>query len=54
MHQTGWTALVADLIIDPPRSSRRLLFAEPAGSDQQSPITPTTADPAEPTARSRA
>ena len=28
MHQTGWTALVADLIIDPPRSSRRLIFAD--------------------------
>jgi hypothetical protein len=26
MHQTGWTALVADLILDPPRSSHRLLF----------------------------
>lgn len=28
MHQTGWTALVADLIIDPPAASRRILFAE--------------------------
>jgi hypothetical protein len=53
MHQTGWTALVADLIIDPPRSSRRLLFAELAASDQPPPILPTTADPAGPTARSR-
>jgi hypothetical protein len=26
MHQTGWTALVADLILDPPRSRHRLLF----------------------------
>ena len=26
MHQTGWTALVADLLIDPPRSSQRLIF----------------------------
>jgi len=33
MHQTGWTALVADLIIDPPRSSRRMIFADTAGAD---------------------
>ena len=26
MHQTGWTALVADLILDPPRHSRRMIF----------------------------
>ena len=26
MHQTGWTALVADLILDPPRRSDRQLF----------------------------
>jgi hypothetical protein len=26
MHQTGWTALVADLLIDPPRQVRRMLF----------------------------
>ena len=26
MHQTGWTALVADLIIDPPRHSHRMIF----------------------------
>jgi len=26
MHQTGWTALVADLILDPPRPSRRMIF----------------------------
>ena len=32
MHQTGWTGLVADLIIDPPRSSHRLLFATGEGS----------------------
>ena len=35
MHQTGWTALVADLIIDPPRSSRRLIFAEPGASEDR-------------------
>ena len=40
MHQTGWTALVADLIIDPPRSSRRLIFAEPAETDHRQPATP--------------
>ena len=28
MHQTGWTALVADLILDPPRYSQRLLFTD--------------------------
>ena len=26
MHQTGWTALVADLLIDPPSRARRMLF----------------------------
>ncbi len=26
MHQTGWTALVADLLIDPPRRGQRLIF----------------------------
>jgi len=26
MHQTGWTALVADLIIDPPQHSHRMIF----------------------------
>ena len=36
MHQTGWTGLVADLIIDPPRSSHRLLFAD-AGEDSALP-----------------
>jgi hypothetical protein len=30
MHQTGWTALVADLLLDPPRRARRLLFEEDA------------------------
>ena len=33
MHQTGWTALVADLIIDPPRSSQRLIFAEASAAN---------------------
>jgi hypothetical protein len=32
MHQTGWTALVADLILDPPRHSRGLMFHDaPSG-----------------------
>ena len=44
MHQTGWTALVADLIIDPPRSSRRLLFAEPEDTDDPPPPAPLNAD----------
>jgi hypothetical protein len=26
MHQTGWTALVADLLLDPPRRTQRLVF----------------------------
>jgi hypothetical protein len=26
MHQTGWTALVVDLLLDPPRRSRRMTF----------------------------
>jgi hypothetical protein len=26
MHQTGWTALVADLLIDPPRRTHRMIF----------------------------
>jgi len=26
MHQTGWTALVADLILDPPGQSHRMIF----------------------------
>ncbi|HEY5786825.1 MAG TPA: hypothetical protein VIT65_18820 [Microlunatus sp.] len=30
MHQTGWTALVADLLLDPPRSSQWLIFRDAA------------------------
>jgi hypothetical protein len=30
MHQTGWTALVADLLIDPPRRVRRMIFYDEA------------------------
>jgi hypothetical protein len=42
MHQTGWTALVADLILDPPRRSRRLIFAENDGGSGENGVTPTT------------
>jgi mannosylglycerate hydrolase MGH1-like protein/glycosyl hydrolase family 63 len=31
MHQTGWTALVADLILDPPRQSHRMIFHDDPG-----------------------
>ena len=44
MHQTGWTALIADLIMDPPGSSQRLIFAEPGDSDASQPVTPVIAD----------
>jgi hypothetical protein len=30
MHQTGWTALVADLLLDPPSRVRRLVFYDDA------------------------
>jgi hypothetical protein len=32
MHQTGWTALVADLLLDPPRRVRRLVFDDDVSS----------------------
>ena len=37
MHQTGWTALVADLIIDPPRFSQRMIFAEDSDENPDGP-----------------
>ena len=37
MHQTGWTAVVADLLIDPPRLGSHLIFA-----DDGTPPDPTT------------
>ena len=40
MHQTGWTALVADLLIDPPRQSYRMVF-------QDNPDPSTTTGPPE-------
>jgi hypothetical protein len=30
MHQTGWSALVADLLLDPPHHSHRLVFGDTA------------------------
>ena len=30
MHQTGWTALVADLLLDPPERVRRMIFYDAA------------------------
>jgi len=37
MHQTGWTALVADLLIDPPRHSRRMIFHDGPGPSSSGP-----------------
>jgi hypothetical protein len=30
MHQTGWAALVADLLLDPPERVRRMIFYDAA------------------------
>ena len=39
MHQTGWTALVADLLLDPPRRTRRMIFYDDtARTAAESPI----------------
>jgi hypothetical protein len=40
MHQTGWTALVADLLLDPPRRTRRMIFYDDdtAGTPEESPM----------------
>ncbi len=52
MHQTGWTALVADLIIDPPGASQRLILADIAAG---SATTPQRDDlPAQPEAATQA
>ena len=40
MHQTGWTALIADLLLDPPRQSYRMVF-------QDNPDPSTTTGPPE-------
>ena len=45
MHQTGWTGLVADLIIDPPRSSHRILFAAGEDSARPAPVHDPVLDP---------
>ena len=39
MHQTGWTALIADLLIDPPRHSRRVIFLR-----EPDPVTTASVD----------
>ncbi|HEX5384465.1 MAG TPA: hypothetical protein VFW54_07480, partial [Propionibacteriaceae bacterium] len=44
MHQTGWTALVADLLLDPPRRARRLVFYDDASTDPD--LTDVAAGPA--------
>jgi hypothetical protein len=44
MHQTGWTALVADLLLDPPRRARRLVFYDDASIDPD--LTDVAAGPA--------
>jgi hypothetical protein len=40
MHQTGWTALVADLLLDPPRRTHRMIFYDDdtTRTAQESPI----------------
>jgi hypothetical protein len=35
MHQTGWTALVADLLLDPPRQMRRMSFHDDLRADRR-------------------
>ena len=43
MHQTGWTAIVADLLLDPPGRHRSLIFGDRArtGDESASPSVPT-------------
>ena len=36
MHQTGWTALVADLLLDPPGRSDRFAFSRPSRTGDRS------------------
>jgi hypothetical protein len=38
MHQTGWTALVAELLLDPPRRTQRLLFYDATEETPAEPI----------------
>jgi hypothetical protein len=35
---TGWTALVADLLIDPPRKVRRLIFFDDTSTTPKDPM----------------
>ncbi len=44
MHQTGWTALVADLLLDPPRRVHRMVFYDDASRTPD--VTPLAAGPA--------
>jgi Glycosyl hydrolase family 63 C-terminal domain len=44
MHQTGWTALVADLLLDPPRRVNRMVFYDDASRTPD--VTPLAAGPA--------
>jgi hypothetical protein len=51
-HQTGWTALVADLLLDPPGASSRI-FGERGPADPAVLADPADpADPVDPQARS--
>jgi hypothetical protein len=38
MHQTGWTALVADLLLDPPGRSDRFAFSETEQGRRPEPV----------------
>jgi hypothetical protein len=53
MHQTGWTALVADLIMDPPSTSHRLIFAGQQDDDPSPSDDPSTPDPSSTTTAAR-
>jgi hypothetical protein len=44
MHQTGWTAVVADLLLDPPHHTQRLVFLDETGAPAAEP--PIAAGPA--------
>jgi hypothetical protein len=39
MHQTGWTAVVADLLLNPPHRTQRLIFVdETSATPDEAPI----------------
>ncbi len=51
MHQTGWTALVVDLLLDPPGRADRLAFSETEQNRRPEPVRafegePDAGDPA--------